>query len=77
MSASTTSSSTPRQKVWVQIEGYQTMYLILELHTNIIADVKYMVLKEYAFNYEAFHRTNSIGGGILYQQTPHLQNPSF
>ncbi|CAF3350579.1 unnamed protein product [Rotaria sp. Silwood1] len=56
MSAITTVSSAVNDKVWVQIEGYDAMYLVYELHTTIIDDLKQMVFKGDRYKYQAFFR---------------------
>lgn len=56
MSANASISSVAGNKVWVRIEGYENMRVTLEPHTEIIEDLKEMVLGKKRGNYKAFYR---------------------
>lgn len=55
MSATTTDLSTLRREVWVQQEGCETVRLFIKSDTNIIEDLKLLVLGDSRKDYHAFY----------------------
>lgn len=53
----------PRRKLYVQIEGYDSMYITLEPHTEIVDDLKQIVLYKDRFKYRAFYRKKYLDVG--------------
>ena len=56
MSANTSTSSGAGNKVWVKIEGHDFVRVTLEPHTEIIDDLKEIVLGKDRSKYQAFYR---------------------